>query len=355
MIAEIFNQKKTSRRLPILEPTNIFFSEFTKLSEAGISVIDIEASGQAADENELLSVDCLDNAERWCEAIASHESSTVASHLFKANLYFVGLNSPEHSSGAPFAIIKSGLELMLLPYGHQMRRDLIVRHSCLKYFVLTTILKANSFRDRLEMLIKWIEVAAEAKDKYGDYFTFGAVMAALVHEILGHVDDLWNELKPINGLAYDKHEHHHKPLFHSLLQGGQPPNESSIAFPFIIQLCHLVEAKFGFNSLVFTQDDLDQLLKPKNEQQSLLVNIELDDLLSHVEYSSRIMTQLDRYEANARLKDGDVFARDAQLETMCKTSHQVHTFFGHLRHRIEPAHLGWRQFQMLEEQISSLV
>ncbi|KAG8238400.1 hypothetical protein J437_LFUL017942 [Ladona fulva] len=73
----------------------------------------------------------------------------------------------------------SGIELVTLPHGHQIRVDLVERTECLKLMVAVTILTCPTQEERAEALHKWIQVAVETKTALGNLFGFCAVMMGL--------------------------------------------------------------------------------------------------------------------------------------------------------------------------------
>ncbi|XP_030052732.1 SH2 domain-containing protein 3A isoform X2 [Microcaecilia unicolor] len=76
--------------------------------------------------------------------------------------------------------VTSGLELITLPHGHQLRKDLLERHHLIALGIVVDILGCTgTVAERAATLHKIIELALELKASVGDLFAFSAVMKAL--------------------------------------------------------------------------------------------------------------------------------------------------------------------------------
>jgi SH2 domain-containing protein 3C len=73
----------------------------------------------------------------------------------------------------------TGIELLMLDHGRQLRKDLIERTQCLKLLVAVTILTCPCDEERAETLNKWIQIAVDAKTAAGNLFGFTALMLGL--------------------------------------------------------------------------------------------------------------------------------------------------------------------------------
>ncbi|CAB4055084.1 unnamed protein product [Lepeophtheirus salmonis] len=86
------------------------------------------------------------------------ESDVLAYHLTKLDMDLLSITL-NREYGLPG--IKSGLHLLTLVEGKQLREDLMERCLCLKYFILTTILTATSKEQSVALMAKWISIASE--------------------------------------------------------------------------------------------------------------------------------------------------------------------------------------------------
>lgn len=73
----------------------------------------------------------------------------------------------------------TGIELLMLDHGRQLRKDLIERTQCLKLLVAVTILTCPGDEERAETLNKWIQIAVDVKTAAGNLFGFSAIMLGL--------------------------------------------------------------------------------------------------------------------------------------------------------------------------------
>ena len=64
--------------------------------------------------------------------------------------------------------INSGIYLITLVEGRQLREDMMERVLCMKYFILTSILTATSKDQSVHILAKWISIAQELDSYVGN-------------------------------------------------------------------------------------------------------------------------------------------------------------------------------------------
>lgn len=91
-----------------------FSSEYLKQLQTGASAITLEGKCE-----KLLSGANL--SEQVCDTIAHTGPGILASHLFKRNLLFFGLDFEGDNWQSEECILQSGIELMCLPTGRQLR------------------------------------------------------------------------------------------------------------------------------------------------------------------------------------------------------------------------------------------
>uniref|UniRef100_W5M4I0 SH2 domain containing 3Cb n=1 Tax=Lepisosteus oculatus TaxID=7918 RepID=W5M4I0_LEPOC len=76
--------------------------------------------------------------------------------------------------------VSSGLELLTLPHGHQLRLDLLERFHTMSIMMAVDLLGCTgNTEERAALLHKTIQLAAELKSNLGNMFGFAAVMRAL--------------------------------------------------------------------------------------------------------------------------------------------------------------------------------
>ncbi|XP_028341923.1 breast cancer anti-estrogen resistance protein 3 homolog isoform X2 [Physeter macrocephalus] len=92
--------------------------------------------------------------------------------------------------------MSSGLELITLPYGHQLRLDIIERHNTMAIGIAVDILGCTgTLEDRAATLNRIIQVAVELKDSMGDLYSFSAIMKALEMPQITRLEKTWTALR----------------------------------------------------------------------------------------------------------------------------------------------------------------
>lgn len=327
-----------------LLPTSEVTDYIQKL-QTGISAIKIEANKSV--ETELLNLNTY-------SLIGQTGPNALASHLFRCNLAFIGIDLDDKTTHDQSGLFSSGIELLCLPIGKQIRRDIIIRHECIKYFVVTTILKANDLEhSSCVILTKWILVAIELIASFGDYFGFGAIMAGLCHGKICKQTKLWNQLSldhPRDAFIFETTL---KPQFISLIKGSEP-STSNITFPFVIELCHLIECNYIMNSKLFPLYEdfsISSIIDAEADHHSSLglENFSLDDILSQINISTKIIDKLEQFETNARLIADGFFFKEPQLERLFQSGFHLRFLFED--ENIDIDQLNHEMFQRLEAQL----
>nr|XP_040576962.1 breast cancer anti-estrogen resistance protein 3 homolog isoform X1 [Lepeophtheirus salmonis] len=116
------------------------------------------------------------------------ESDVLAYHLTKLDMDLLSITL-NREYGLPG--IKSGLHLLTLVEGKQLREDLMERCLCLKYFILTTILTATSKEQSVALMAKWISIASELSNNLVGFFN---VVNALSNVKLRGITSIWRKL-----------------------------------------------------------------------------------------------------------------------------------------------------------------
>ncbi|KAH0628767.1 hypothetical protein JD844_010265 [Phrynosoma platyrhinos] len=92
--------------------------------------------------------------------------------------------------------VSSGLELITLPQGHQLRQDLLERHHLITLGIAVDILGCTgAVEERGATLDKIIQLAVELWRSAGDLFAFSAVMKALQLPQITRLEKTWKLLR----------------------------------------------------------------------------------------------------------------------------------------------------------------
>ncbi|NXU97257.1 BCAR3 protein, partial [Cettia cetti] len=140
----------------------------------------------------------------------------------------------------------SGLELITLPYGHQLRLDLIERHNTMAIGIAVDILGCTgNVEDRAATLNRIIQVAVELKDSLGDLYGFSAIMKALEMPQISRLEQTWRALRHCYTQTAIMYEKQLKPSCKALHEGQDEwtsdAPENNITVPLLMPLVTLME------------------------------------------------------------------------------------------------------------------
>uniref|UniRef100_UPI00358E0A2D breast cancer anti-estrogen resistance protein 3 homolog n=1 Tax=Myxine glutinosa TaxID=7769 RepID=UPI00358E0A2D len=116
--------------------------------------------------------------------------------------------------------VNSGLELITLPHGKQLRLDLLERYNTLALGIAVDILGCTgSVSERAEVLSKTIQLANELKTTIGDLFGFAAIMRAIDMPQIKRLEKTWMVLRQSHTNSALTYEKKLKPFLKSLNEG----------------------------------------------------------------------------------------------------------------------------------------
>ncbi|XP_058394548.1 breast cancer anti-estrogen resistance protein 3 isoform X5 [Diceros bicornis minor] len=134
-------------------------------------------------ENKPLETAMLKRAK---ELFTNRDPKVIAQHMLSVDCKVTRILEVSEEMRKNMGV-SSGLELITLPYGHQLRLDIIERHNTMAIGIAVDILGCTgTLEDRAATLNRIIQVAVELKDSMGDLYSFSAVMKALeMPQVLG--------------------------------------------------------------------------------------------------------------------------------------------------------------------------
>ncbi|XP_039582952.1 breast cancer anti-estrogen resistance protein 3 isoform X1 [Passer montanus] len=142
----------------------------------------------------------------------------------------------------------SGLELITLPYGHQLRLDLIERHNTMAIGIAVDILGCTgNVEDRAATLNRIIQVAVELKESLGDLYGFSAIMKALEMPQVSRLEQTWTALRHCYTQTAIMYEKQLKPSCKALHEGQDDwtktlsAPQNNITVPLLMPLVTLME------------------------------------------------------------------------------------------------------------------
>uniref|UniRef100_A0A3B3U6V7 Breast cancer anti-estrogen resistance protein 3-like n=1 Tax=Poecilia latipinna TaxID=48699 RepID=A0A3B3U6V7_9TELE len=141
--------------------------------------------------------------------------------------------------------VNSGLELVTLPHGHQLRQDLLERHHLITLGVAVDILGCTgTVNQRAMVLHKVILLAQALKEHVYDLFSFSAVMKALdMTQVIVRLEMTWRALRRNHTDCAVLYEKKLRPFMNSLNEGNDSVVRGPIAVPHLVPLLMLMEGE----------------------------------------------------------------------------------------------------------------
>uniref|UniRef100_A0A8C3WNP2 BCAR3 adaptor protein, NSP family member n=1 Tax=Catagonus wagneri TaxID=51154 RepID=A0A8C3WNP2_9CETA len=262
-------------------------------------------------ENKPLETALLKRAK---ELFASHEPRVIAQHMLSVDCKVARILEVSEEMRRGMGV-SSGLELVTLPHGRQLRLDIIERHNTMAIGIAVDILGCTgTLEDRAATLHRVIRVAAELKDSVGDLYAFSAVMKALERPQITRLEKTWTALRHQYTQTAILYEKQLKPFSKILHEGREsacvPP--SSVSVPLLMPLVTLMERE----AVTFEGTDMWE----KNDESCEI-------LLNHLATARLMAEAADSYRTNAeRILAG--FQPDEEMSEIFKTEFQMRLLWG---------------------------
>ncbi|KAJ0032577.1 hypothetical protein NQD34_002658 [Periophthalmus magnuspinnatus] len=178
--------------------------------------------------------------KRAKELLLSHDHHSIARHLLVADCQVARILGVTAEVKGRMGVA-SGLELVTLPHGQQLRLDLMERHHTMAIGVAVDILGCTgSVEERASTLNRIILVAVELKDTVGDLFAFTALMKALDMPQITRLEETWTVLRrnfTQTAIGYEKIL---KPFYKNLYEGTAALG-TLVCVPLLVPLLTLME------------------------------------------------------------------------------------------------------------------
>uniref|UniRef100_UPI0037E80FDD SH2 domain containing 3Cb isoform X2 n=1 Tax=Semicossyphus pulcher TaxID=241346 RepID=UPI0037E80FDD len=189
-------------------------------------------------ENKPLEVSIL---RRVKELLAEVDPRTAAKHITKADCMVARILevTPEVQR---MMGVSSGMELLTLPHGQQLRLDLLERFHTMATMLAVDVLGCTgTTEERASLLHKIIQIAAELKSTTGNMFGFAAVMRALELPQVSRLEHTWTALRQRHTEGAILYEKTLRPFMKSLNDGRESCPLSNTTFPHVLPLLSLLE------------------------------------------------------------------------------------------------------------------
>ncbi|NWY74008.1 BCAR3 protein, partial [Erithacus rubecula] len=211
----------------------------------------------------------------------------------------------------------SGLELITLPYGHQLRLDLIERHNTMAIGIAVDILGCTgNVEERAATLNRIIQVAVELKESLGDLYGFSAIMKALEMPQVSRLEQTWTALRHCYTQTAIMYEKQLKPYCKALHEGQDEwtsdAPQNNITVPLLLPVVTLLERQ----AVVFEGVELWESSDQSGEV-----------MLRHLGTARLLAQRADTFRLTAeRLLQG--FQPDEELSEIFKTEFQMRLLWG---------------------------
>uniref|UniRef100_A0A3B5LF49 Uncharacterized protein n=1 Tax=Xiphophorus couchianus TaxID=32473 RepID=A0A3B5LF49_9TELE len=259
-------------------------------------------------ENKPLEMAVLKRAK---ELLLSHDHQSIATHLLMADCQVARILGVTPQVKGRMGVC-SGLELVTLPHGRQLRLDLMERHHTMAIGVAVDILGCTgTVEERASTLNRIILVAMELKNAVGDLFAFTALMKALDMQQISRLEETWTTLRRNYTQTAISYEKILKPFYKSLYE-GEASSLSVVCIPLLLPLLTLMERPSTTPEGVELWETSDQ---------------GCDIMLRHLEAARNVANNAQSYMANAE-KIIEGFQFDEDLLEVFKTDFQLRLLWG---------------------------
>ncbi|XP_044162302.1 SH2 domain-containing protein 3C-like isoform X1 [Bufo gargarizans] len=175
------------------------------------------------------------------ELFSEVDAKTIAQHITKTDCEVARILGVTKETQRMMGV-SSGMELLTLPHGRQLRLDLLERFHTMSIMIAVDILGCTgSTEERAALLHKTIQLAAELKGTLGNLYSFAAVMNALELTQISRLEQTWIALRQRHTEGAILYEKKLKPFLKSMNEGKESLPLSNTTFPHIIPLITLLE------------------------------------------------------------------------------------------------------------------
>uniref|UniRef100_A0AAY4EXC9 BCAR3 adaptor protein, NSP family member n=1 Tax=Denticeps clupeoides TaxID=299321 RepID=A0AAY4EXC9_9TELE len=292
---EVKEEKRGSFRRPVYE------------TESAFRPADFKSRLLPSSENKPLEMTVLRRAK---ELLLSHDHKSIAKHILQADCQVARMLHVSDEMKSQMGV-SSGLELVTLPHGRQLRQDLMERHHTMAVGVAVDILGCTgSLEERAATLNRIILVALELKDTMGDMFAFSSIMKALDMPQITRLDHTWTTLRRKYTQTAIIYEKSLKPFYKGLYEGTVPLSSTTV--PLLMPLLTLMERP----AVAFEGMELWE----SNDQGCEI-------MLRHLEEARGMAQNVNVYSANAERLLQD-FSPDEDMLEILKTDFQLRLLWG---------------------------
>ncbi|KAK7896253.1 hypothetical protein WMY93_021578 [Mugilogobius chulae] len=260
-------------------------------------------------ENKPLEMSVLKKVK---ELLAEVDARTTAKHITAADCKVARILGVTVEQQRLMGV-SSGLELLTLPHGHQLRLDLLERFSTMSIMMAVDLLGCTgSTEERAALLHKTIQLAAELKSSMGNMFGFAAVMRALELPQISRLEQTWMTLRQRHTEGAILYEKKLKPFLKNINDGKESSVLSSTSFPHIVPVLCLLERGVALGEGLEAWESSE---------------VGVDVVMHHLEAARTIAHHGNIYTSNAETKLQD-FQERAEIGEIFQTEFQMRLLWG---------------------------
>uniref|UniRef100_A0A9J7ZYX7 SH2 domain containing 3Ca n=1 Tax=Cyprinus carpio carpio TaxID=630221 RepID=A0A9J7ZYX7_CYPCA len=260
-------------------------------------------------ENKPLEMSVL---KRVKELLAEVDPKTAAKHITKADCTVARILGVTKEMQRMMGV-SSGLELLTLPHGHQLRLDLLERFYTMSIMMAVDLLGCTgSTEERAALLHKTIQLAAELKSNMGNMYGFAAVMRALELPQISRLEQTWITLRQRHTEGAILYEKKLKPFLKAMNDGKETCVLSNTSFPHVVPVLSLLERGVAAGEALESWESVES---------------GVDVVMSHLEAARTIAHHGGLYRTNTESKLQDFQERKEVLEIFC-TEFQMRLLWG---------------------------
>ncbi|KAK2818328.1 hypothetical protein Q7C36_022261 [Tachysurus vachellii] len=179
------------------------------------------------------------------ELFAHTDTDTTALHMLSVDCQVARVTGVTEEQKRMMGV-NSGLELITLPHGSQLRQDLLERHHLLALGVALDVLGCTgSVNQRALVLHKAIQLAQALQSFAHDLYAFSAVMKALEMPQLVRLEMTWRVLRRNHTESAVLFEKTLKPFMKALNEGDESVVSGPLSLPHMVPLLKLMEGEDG--------------------------------------------------------------------------------------------------------------
>ncbi|XP_073730180.1 SH2 domain-containing protein 3C [Misgurnus anguillicaudatus] len=260
-------------------------------------------------ENKPLEMSVLKKVK---ELLAEVDPKTAAKHITLADCTVARILGVTKEMQRMMGV-SSGLELLTLPHGHQLRLDLLERFYTMSIMMAVDLLGCTGSTDeRAALLHKTIQLAAELKSNMGNMYGFAAVMRALELPQISRLEQTWMTLRQRHTEGAILYEKKLKPFLKAINDGKETCVLSNTSFPHVVPVLSLMERGVAAGEALESWESVES---------------GVDVVMSHLEAARTIAHHGGLYRTNAESKLQDFQERKEVLEIFC-TEFQMRLLWG---------------------------